>query len=76
MPEWSVIDQSLPTRSPAAGLGHIGFNRCFVDESQPFQMIGHEGLPMRDPDMTKVRYILALLLESLKVFFLCDSPSL
>ena len=76
MPERRVIDQALPARGPAGGLGHVRFERCLVDEGQSFQMPGHEGLAFADPDAAKVGHVLALLLKRLQVFFLCDSPSL
>jgi len=45
------------------------------DEYQPFQMVGHEGLPFRDPDAAQVSNILALLLKRLQVFFMCQSEA-
>jgi hypothetical protein len=39
------------------------------DEGQSFQMVGHEGLALRDPDTPQVGDILALLFKRLKVFF-------
>ena len=69
MPEWRVIDQALPARGPAGGLGHVRLERCLVDEGQPFQMPGHEGLAFADPDAAQVGHALALLLKRLQVFF-------
>ena len=69
MPERRVIDQALPARGPAGGLGHVGLERCLVDEGQSFQMPGHEGLAFADPDAAQVGHALALLLKRLQVFF-------
>lgn len=67
--ERGVIDEALPARCPAGGLGHVGLDRRLVEESQSFQMVGHEGLALRDPDVALISDILALLLKRLKVFF-------
>ena len=69
MPERRVIRQALPARGPASGLGHVGLERCLVDEGQSFQMSGHEGLAFADPDAAQVSHALALLLKRLQVFF-------
>lgn len=69
MPERRVIDQALPAWGPAGGFGHVGLERCLVDESQSFQMPGHEGLAFADPDAAEVGHALALLLKGLQVFF-------
>ena len=74
MSERCVIDQALPARSPAGGLGHVGLDGGFVDEGQSFQMPGHEGLAFPDPDAAQVGHVLALLLKRLQVFFCVDSP--
>ena len=50
MPERGVVDQALSPRRPTGGLCHIGFDGGFVDENQSFQMVGHEGLALGDPD--------------------------
>ena len=69
MPERRVIDQALPARGPAGGLGHVRLERCLVDESQPFQMSGHEGLAFADPYAAQIGHVLAFLFKRLKVFF-------
>ena len=67
--EGRMIDQALPAWGPAGGLGHVGLDRGFVNEGQPFQMVGHEGLAFGDPDTAQVSDIPALLLKRLQVFF-------
>ena len=67
--EGRMIDQALTAWGPAGGLRHVGLHRGFVNESQPFQMVGHEGLALRDPDMAQMGHILAFLFKRLKVFF-------
>jgi len=74
MPERCVIDQALPARSPAGGLGHVGLDRGFVNKCQSFQMPGHEGLAFADPDAAQVGHVLALLLKRLQVFFCVTAP--
>lgn len=69
MPERRVIRQALPARGTASGLGHVGLERCLVDEGQSFQMSGHEGLAFADPDAAQIDHALALLLKRLQVFF-------
>ena len=69
MPEWRLIDQALPARGPASGLGHVGLERCLVDEGQSFQMSGHEGLAFAYPDAAQLSHVLTLLLKRLQVFF-------
>lgn len=64
-----VIDKALAARSPAGRLGHIGLDRGFINESQSFQMVGHERLAFCDPDAAQVGDILALLLKRLEIFF-------
>jgi hypothetical protein len=71
MPKWRMVDQALPARRPSRGLGHVGLHGSLVDESQPFQMVGHEGLTFADPDMPQISDVLALLFKRLQVFF-CD----
>ena len=67
--EGRMIDQALSARCPAGGLGHVGLYRGFVDEGQPFEMVGHEGLALRDPDMAQVGHVPALLFKRTEVFF-------
>ena len=67
--ERRMIDQALPARGPSGGLDHVGLDGCLVDECQPLQMVGHEGLALRDPDVPQVGDVLALLLKRLQVFF-------
>lgn len=69
MPKRRVIDQTLPARGPAGGLGHVRLERCLVDEGQSFQMPRHEGLAFADPDAAQVGHVLALLFKRLQVFF-------
>ena len=33
---WRVICQALPAWGPAGGFGHVGLERCLVDEGQSF----------------------------------------
>ena len=37
-------------------------------------MVGHEGLPLRDPDVALIGDILALLFKRLKGFLVCQAP--
>ena len=39
------------------------------EDGQAFQMVGHEGLVLGDPDAPQVSDVFALLLERLQVFF-------
>lgn len=71
--ERRMVDQTLPARCPAGRLGHVGLDRGFVDEGQPFHMVGHEGLTFRDPYIVQVSNILARLLERLQEFFMHQS---
>jgi hypothetical protein len=64
-----VIREALSAGRPATGLGHVGLYRGLVQESQPFQMPGHEGLVSGDPDAAQVGDIRARLLKRLEVFF-------
>jgi hypothetical protein len=73
MPERRVIEQALPARCPAGGLGHVGLERCLIADGQSFQMPGHQELAFADPNAGQVGHVLALLLKSLQVFF-CVSP--
>ena len=73
MPEGGVVDKALAARCPTGGLGHVGFDGGFIDERQPFQMVGHEGLAFHNPDMVQFSHILALLLKGLQVFFYASS---
>jgi hypothetical protein len=75
MSERRVIDQALPARGPAGGLGHVGLDRGLVDEGQSFQMVGHERLAFADPDAAQVGHVLALLLKRLQVFFCVTAPA-
>ena len=67
--EGRVIDQPLPARRPAGGLGHVGFQPGFVNEANAFQHMRHEGLAVHDPDMPLAGHLGALLLKRLNVFF-------
>ena len=60
---------TLPAGRPARRPGHVGLHRSFIDEDQAFQMVGHEGLTLRDPDAALFGDVLSLLLKRLKVFF-------
>ena len=65
--EGRVIDQPLPARRPAGGLGHVGFQPGFVNEANAFQHMRHEGLAVHDPDMPLAGHLGALLLKRLNV---------
>ena len=67
--ERGVIDQTPPARCPTCCIGHIGLDRDLVNESQPFQMVGHEGLALVIQTRRRVGDVLALLFKRLKVFF-------
>ena len=74
--EGGAIDRVLPGRGPAGGLGPVRLDRRLVAESPSLQMVGHEGLTLRDPDAAPVGHILARLLKGLEKLFLCVGPRL
>lgn len=64
-----MIDKALPARGPAGGLCHSGLDGGFVDEGQPFQMIGPERLAFGDPDMALLGDIPVRLIRRLQACF-------
>ena len=74
MPKGNMIDQALCARCPASGLGHNGFDRCFINKRQSFYMVSHERLTFGDPSIAQISDILALLLKRLKVLFCVSNP--
>ena len=54
---------------PPGGSGHVGLDRGRLYESKPFQVVGHEGPALRDPDVAPVGHVLALLFKGLQVLF-------
>src|SRR6056297_998648 len=65
-----------PVREPSGGLGHVGFQGSLVNKPDVGQQVTHEGLASRDPGMARLPDLRPLLLDGLKVFFLCVSPRL
>ena len=70
-----VIDQTRPAWCPSGGLGHVGLERCFVDETYACQHVTHEGLPVSDPDPAGQCHIRPLLLDRPQVFFCVSGQS-
>ena len=68
-PERRVIDKALPAWGPPGGSGHVGLDRGRLYESKPFQVVGHEGPALCDPDVAQVGHVLALLFKGLQVLF-------
>lgn len=58
-----------PHGARPGGPGDAGLDRGLGDKDQPFQMVGHEGLALRDPDAALHGDIPALPLKRLNVFF-------
>ena len=54
---------------PPGGSGHVGLDRGLLYESKPFQVVGHEGPALCDPDVAPVGHVLALLFKGLQVLF-------
>ncbi|MFD2817007.1 hypothetical protein ACFSYD_25340 [Paracoccus aerius] len=63
-----MINEALPAGCPSCGLGHVRLDPGFVNERQPLQMIGHERLASRDPDMAQSGDVLSLLFKRLQSF--------
>lgn len=55
-------------------LGPVAGSRLTIDERQSLQMVGHERLASRDPDMAQSGDVLSLLFKRLQSFFLWLSP--
>ena len=68
-PERRVVDKALPAWGPPGGSGHVGLDRGLLYESKPFQVVGHEGPALCDPDVAQVGHVLALLFKGLQVLF-------
>ena len=69
MSERRMIDEALPAGCPSCGLGHVRLDPGLIDERQSLQMVGHERLASRDPDMAQSGDVLALLFKRLQSFF-------
>ena len=73
---WSI--NRSPKGGPAMGLGHVCFQRSFVNEHKPFRVVAHERLPARGPDRTILCDIGPRLCAGAQVFFVsprrCDTP--
>jgi hypothetical protein len=75
-----MIDEALPAGCPAGGLRHacldrvrrgpgpVAGSRLTIDERQPLQRVGQEGLAPREPDMAQASHVLALLFKGLQGF--------
>ena len=69
VPGRGMVDQPDSDRCPAGGLGHVGFQRGFVNKDKSFEVIAHERLTAVDPDRPILCYIRPLLLAGAQVFF-------
>jgi len=67
--ERGVIDQTRPALGPTGRLGHVGLERCFVNECQPCQHVAHQGLAATDPCLAGQCDVRPLLLDRPQVFF-------
>ena len=64
-----MINQPCPAGRPSGGLGHVGLERSFIDESKSCQHVTHERLTAVDPDIARACDIRPLVLDGAKVFF-------